>query len=74
MNPRLASLIFGISGAVPEFSKINFEIVSKIRKFVACAISATLPSIGSGGNILPNEWNEGSINRGRDQSVRSLDN
>jgi hypothetical protein len=32
-----ASLISGISGAVPEFSEINLEIVPKIRKSVACA-------------------------------------
>ena len=31
-----ASLISGISGVVPEFPEINFEIVPKIRKFVAC--------------------------------------
>ena len=31
------SLISGISGAIPKFSEINFEIVPKIRKFVACA-------------------------------------
>ena len=29
-----ASLIPGISGAVPEFPEINFEIVPKIRKYV----------------------------------------
>jgi hypothetical protein len=32
-----ASLISGISGAVPKFPEINLEIVPKIRKFVACA-------------------------------------
>jgi hypothetical protein len=32
-----ASLILGISGAIPEFFEINLEIVPKIRKFVACA-------------------------------------
>ena len=34
---EIASLILEISGAVPEFSEINFEIVPKIKKFVACA-------------------------------------
>ena len=32
-----ASLISGISGAIPEFPEINIKIVPKIRKFVACA-------------------------------------
>ena len=31
-----ASLILGISGAVPEFPEIDFKIVLKIRKSVAC--------------------------------------
>ena len=40
LQPRAhyqASLILGISGVVPEFPEINFEIVPKIRKSVACA-------------------------------------
>jgi hypothetical protein len=47
-------LISGISGAVPEFSEINLEIVPKIRKSVACAgpeISLFSVILGDFGNL-----------------------
>ena len=39
MPDKQASLISGISGAVPEFPEINFKIVPKIRKSVVLKLA-----------------------------------
>jgi hypothetical protein len=54
MSNGQASLNSGISGAVPEFSEINLEIVPEIRKSEACAgpeISLFSVILGDFGNL-----------------------